>query len=367
MDIKLPGLNTSNINFHVPGGDVHITGKWFNYGIIFIVMILDLNMWKNQIFYYPFYYGQYVDSAGYIATVSDRDWLANATEDTLNYVWRWNNTNPLTNRTFGSDDHKMNSRFYGYSLDIKGIAFIPSLCMFIFFGYLVKRFSKDEKPSQLKRGETTDQSRSSGDDIRRVNQTRKLNQIGPYDIKQESATQQQHNSTSTLTRDLQQSNPLHKLNSSAKDIRDSFESLSCSLNDKDIPEPERVIKCNDKESSYSSLMFSLPEAVSRVDGRSASPTNQNAKEDEDDVKRTGNMFKETHSPSLNGDSMISLNSDTAGVFSSGTQNFESCEEISSSLNASRLELKESLKHWRDLRSKLLSVQNEQKNETMPNP
>ncbi len=36
-----------------------VSGKWFNYGIIFIVLILDLNMWKNQIFYSPFEYGQY--------------------------------------------------------------------------------------------------------------------------------------------------------------------------------------------------------------------------------------------------------------------------------------------------------------------
>ena len=36
-----------------------LSGKWFNYGIIFLVMIFDLNMWKNQIFYYPEAYGQY--------------------------------------------------------------------------------------------------------------------------------------------------------------------------------------------------------------------------------------------------------------------------------------------------------------------
>ena len=43
---------------------VEISGKWFNYGIIFIVMILDLNMWKNQIFYNPLEYGQYTDAEG---------------------------------------------------------------------------------------------------------------------------------------------------------------------------------------------------------------------------------------------------------------------------------------------------------------
>jgi hypothetical protein len=34
-------------------------GKWFNYGIIVLVMLLDLNMWKNQIFYNPKDFGQY--------------------------------------------------------------------------------------------------------------------------------------------------------------------------------------------------------------------------------------------------------------------------------------------------------------------
>ena len=34
-------------------------GKWFNYGLLVLVLILDLNMWKNQILYKPEYYGQY--------------------------------------------------------------------------------------------------------------------------------------------------------------------------------------------------------------------------------------------------------------------------------------------------------------------
>lgn len=38
-------------------------GKWFNYGIIFLVMLLDLNMWKNQIFYHPDDYAQYWDNS----------------------------------------------------------------------------------------------------------------------------------------------------------------------------------------------------------------------------------------------------------------------------------------------------------------
>lgn len=149
MDIKLPGLNTGNFHFHLPGGDIHITGKWFNYGIIFIVMILDLNMWKNQIFYEPFVYGQYTDDEHYIYTVSDRDFLANATKETLSYAWRWTNVNPLTNKTYGLEDHKMNSRYFGYPLSAKGTAFIPSLFAFTMFGILVKYFSKGGPPAKV--------------------------------------------------------------------------------------------------------------------------------------------------------------------------------------------------------------------------
>ena len=149
MDIKLPGLNTGNIQFHVPGGDIHITGKWFNYGIIFIVMILDLNMWKNQIFYEPFVYGQYTDNEHYIYTVSDREFLANATKETLSYQWRWTNLNPISNKTYGLEDHKMNSRYYGVPLSIKGTAFIPSLLSFTLFGILVKFFSKGAPPTKV--------------------------------------------------------------------------------------------------------------------------------------------------------------------------------------------------------------------------
>ena len=149
IDIKLPGLNTGSFHFRLPGGEIRITGKWFNYGIIFIVMILDLNMWKNQIFYEPFVYGQYTDDQQYIYTVSNRDFLANATVDTLSYAWRWTHVNPLTNRTYGSEDQKMNSRYIGYPLSAKGTAFIPSLLVFTMFGMLVKYFSKGGPPNKV--------------------------------------------------------------------------------------------------------------------------------------------------------------------------------------------------------------------------
>ena len=109
-----------------------------------IVMILDLNMWKNQIFYDPFTFGQYTDSEGYIYTVSNATFVENANKSTLSYEWRWNHINPITNKTYGEEDMKMNSKYLNYSLGLKGLAFIPSIVAFIVFGLLVWFYGRDE-------------------------------------------------------------------------------------------------------------------------------------------------------------------------------------------------------------------------------
>ena len=45
----------------IPWHHVVVSGKWFNYGVIFIVMIFDGMMTKNQILYRPKDNGQYTD------------------------------------------------------------------------------------------------------------------------------------------------------------------------------------------------------------------------------------------------------------------------------------------------------------------
>jgi len=62
IDVNLPGFSTHTL--HWKYAKLSFTGKWFNYGIIFMVMILDLNMWKNQLFYAPQDYGQYIGTEG---------------------------------------------------------------------------------------------------------------------------------------------------------------------------------------------------------------------------------------------------------------------------------------------------------------
>lgn len=48
-----------------------ITGKWFNYSIVFLVMILDFNNYKNQVLYHPNYYAQYTDRNYYVWSMTD--------------------------------------------------------------------------------------------------------------------------------------------------------------------------------------------------------------------------------------------------------------------------------------------------------
>lgn len=150
MDIKLPGVDTASFYFSLPrclkkeNWHVHITGKWFNYGIIMLVIILDLNMWKNQIFYSPFIFGQYTNPEGYIYSVLDTKFIDNANETVLSYEWRSSNINPATNQSYATNDPRMNSKYLEFPLALKGIAFIPSIAAFLTFGCLIWRYGREK-------------------------------------------------------------------------------------------------------------------------------------------------------------------------------------------------------------------------------
>ncbi|XP_060605837.1 transmembrane protein 117-like isoform X2 [Ruditapes philippinarum] len=148
IDIKLPGLNIAHIRFNIPkflkkeSWQVHITGKWFNYGVLFLVMLLDLNMWKNQIFYAPYDYGQYTNPDGRIYTVQDDYSLENFNETQITYSFRNATINPETGKPYIDGDTHMNTKFFDNSIAIKGLAFIPSIAAFIVFGVLIWMFGR---------------------------------------------------------------------------------------------------------------------------------------------------------------------------------------------------------------------------------
>lgn len=150
LNIKLPGLSAASFRYHMfrkyvhlPQIVFHISGKWFNYGIIVVVMLLDLNMWKNQIFYQPADYGQYTTADHKVRTVLSPATLATGNRTLWTLQYRQSELNPATNRSLAEDDIMMNSRYLGYPLSVKGLAFLPSLLGFAMFGaltYLYGRF-----------------------------------------------------------------------------------------------------------------------------------------------------------------------------------------------------------------------------------
>ncbi len=88
--------------------------------------MLDLNMWKNQIIYFPPDYGQYVDPKYHkVYTVLDAELLSTGNRSLWEYTTRALHINPLTNQTYIDHDLVINSRYLGYPAFIKAMAFLP--------------------------------------------------------------------------------------------------------------------------------------------------------------------------------------------------------------------------------------------------
>ncbi|KPM11147.1 THEM117 domain containing protein, partial [Sarcoptes scabiei] len=137
LNIKLPGLLQPSYTFEFfhkslkfPAIDIKISGKWFNYGIIVFVMMLDLNMWKNQIIYYPLDYGQYVGPKSKVISITDQSSIE--TMSKWSFELRKRMINLETNRTFFEDDLKIEARYTGSAWIIKATSLIPILIVYIY-------------------------------------------------------------------------------------------------------------------------------------------------------------------------------------------------------------------------------------------
>lgn len=164
LDVNLPGFHRHEISFQAV--EIEISGKWFNYGIIFLVMLFDLNMLKNQIFYYPAKYGQYIGIQNRVFTVTNQtilqtndpqDWSYEAraliNSETglpfingrvyMNFSWTSINLCILL------EDLSMYSTFMAYSMGIKSIAFLPCILGFVTFFVLVGVYGRISDTSSL--------------------------------------------------------------------------------------------------------------------------------------------------------------------------------------------------------------------------
>lgn len=125
-DVKLPGLKSSFINLSCfDKYPILITGKWFNYGIIMLIMVLDFNNVYSQLWYRPEYYGQYVGPDGHIWNIENVTVASNITN--LNYTLRI-----VMNESLG-EDRQLRMYFYDLTGTTKIIVLTPCILFSIFF------------------------------------------------------------------------------------------------------------------------------------------------------------------------------------------------------------------------------------------
>lgn len=88
-------------------------------------MMLDLNMWKNQIIYYPPDFGQYTGPDSRVYTVADEAILNTGNSSLWSYAFRVSTIDPKTNRSLLEGDLVVNSRYLEHSIYVKSLAFLP--------------------------------------------------------------------------------------------------------------------------------------------------------------------------------------------------------------------------------------------------
>jgi len=125
-EIKMPGLSISNLR--CPKIQVFITGKWFNYALMFFVLLIDLMMLKNNLFYHPRDTGQYTHPG------TNRVWTVFDPIDGVEYHW--------ANRQGCCGDFQIAAKFTNEPLAHKVFSLMPCLLVFCAMVYVIRRSVK---------------------------------------------------------------------------------------------------------------------------------------------------------------------------------------------------------------------------------
>ncbi|KAJ9455511.1 hypothetical protein DIPPA_10904 [Diplonema papillatum] len=149
-------LNGTGGSRKLPMFTAFATGRWFNYGIIFLVMCLDFNMLKNQLIYSPPEFGQYVNPEhNQVCVVRDYD-IANAivadykltsSEIYLNGTFYDARVaqGHLIPGTYDGLDFCMPSRYSGSSNGAKYSAALPSFTALALFFFWLYRYNRIDR------------------------------------------------------------------------------------------------------------------------------------------------------------------------------------------------------------------------------
>lgn len=134
-NIKLPGLPVANFKFKLCCIEFELKGKWFTYGLLGLIIIIDTYNFKNQIMYEPMRYEQFVDVDHYIHSIVDEKYFLRGNTSSLNYK-----------KLVGDRVKKVNAKYEKYNSDTKaGVASVPLLMAFFAFVVFATKRTLEER------------------------------------------------------------------------------------------------------------------------------------------------------------------------------------------------------------------------------
>jgi len=112
--IKLPGFTFSSYTIQFCCIKLELRGKWFIYGLLSLILIIDIYNFKNQMIYNPIDFEQYTYLDDHIRSINNSEAFLHGDTSKLNL---FNN--------YGKHYLKLNAKYAGQEDDIKGTAYLP--------------------------------------------------------------------------------------------------------------------------------------------------------------------------------------------------------------------------------------------------
>ena len=113
-NINLPGLPVANYTINLCCIKIVLKGKWFTYGLLGLLLIIDIYNLKNQLTYEPITFEQYTYAGEFIHTITNPELFIHGKKELLTEL-----------KIYGDHFKKHNSKYHGYNKDVKGIAILP--------------------------------------------------------------------------------------------------------------------------------------------------------------------------------------------------------------------------------------------------
>lgn len=112
-----------------------LKGKWFTYGLLGLILLIDCYNFKNQLMYQPQLYEQFTDENNNIISIVDENLFIKGNRTQLNHT------------IYNNDQvHKLHLKYNDYTMGEKSISFLPIILAIIHFvAFGIKRSMETRK------------------------------------------------------------------------------------------------------------------------------------------------------------------------------------------------------------------------------